>query len=421
MKPAYFFLAAVLWASSAFTAEDRPIQHFTIKIKDIDTLAVDYYVRLPKGYDASKSWPMIYCVPGSGMDQGTVEANQARNYVDRFSEGPFEQFIAYSIWFTEASDTYPHWTNERAVQAADKVLNYMLTNYSVDHSKIFMEFFSAGGVLSSKYPFTAYSAKSPVVLAGVLWTSANFRGSNANAACVNIETKIFIEVGDHETPEYGLPCDLIREAHGYESVYKDKMAYLEFNLIPGQDHNISDAAQEKINAFIVKSLADIDAAAKKSEPAKAEKIEMGAKKPAASMPPPDPVRAASLRTELIGNLVAALKSDLKIQYPLFGKMQELPVSSADKDGFCLSLDDEIVEVKWKDVSDKDFISIFSQIFVTPAPDLTKRIAQYLAASANRDAFGKFCETASKLSEAHKAALDSIMVPAAPEPAGGAKP
>lgn len=246
--------------ASLGAAPPKEVKHFTLKITPDDPEAVDYYVALPDKYDPAKRYPLLYCVPGSGMNSGDAEKNQAVNYVSSFCEREISRnFIVYSIWFTDKNGTYPHWKSPRAEQAAKLALDHMLAAYSVDRGRVFMEFFSGGGAFAKTYPLQTYAKEAPVTLAGLLFTSANYHGGRAATACVNCDTMVFIEVGELECPVKGFSVDLHIEARGWELLFKEKVDYSEFHMIPNQAHDISKEAHVKIQAFFKQGLEKIDA------------------------------------------------------------------------------------------------------------------------------------------------------------------
>ena len=162
-----------------------------LSTNDIDFTFIFYnhHVMLPQNYAEQDSLPLILYLHGRGGGENlTLSDFQAYGIGQYASENDDFPFIVVAPLIPDDSDWH--------INAVDSVLKYIISNYKVDISRVYLTGYSLGGQgtywLASKHP-EKFAAISPV--AG--WATADIACS-----LIDLPIWIFHDSGDPVVPFY---------------------------------------------------------------------------------------------------------------------------------------------------------------------------------------------------------------------------
>ena len=128
---------------------DKPSEQKTINIT-FDGVARNFIVYLPSGYNNSGKMPLIFAIHGgSGTPEGMINIANFKTIADRdkvilvYPEG------VQKNW-NDGRPTAPNQLGINDVGFFNQMCDYMITNYSVDGTKIYATGISNGGFMSSR-------------------------------------------------------------------------------------------------------------------------------------------------------------------------------------------------------------------------------------------------------------------------------
>ncbi|MFH1377771.1 MAG: hypothetical protein ABIH86_03365, partial [Planctomycetota bacterium] len=137
-------------------------------------------------------------------------------------------------------------------------------------------------------------------------------------------------------------------------------------------------------------------------------------------PKADAARADALRTQIIQDIVSAIKaadmSALKLDAPIYGRIKSVGIGEADEDFMSFIVDGAPLEMEWSELSLDTFKTLALVVLQNGSPDVYKRLAEYLASAGDPAGFRQVYSMTATLSPEHRAAVASLL-PNAPKPEG----
>jgi polyhydroxybutyrate depolymerase len=131
------------------TAADNPSEQKTINLT-IDGNARGFIVYLPKGYNNAGRMPLIFVIHGgSGTPEGMINIANFKPVADRDKVVLVYPAGIQNNW-NDGRPTTPNQLGINDVSFFNQLCDYMITNYSVDGTKIYATGISNGGFMSSR-------------------------------------------------------------------------------------------------------------------------------------------------------------------------------------------------------------------------------------------------------------------------------
>ncbi len=161
-----FFLLAIVTLAAVFTAMSLrrpapPATGFLFGALDQGTTSYKYAVYVPREYDASRAWPLILFLHGSGEsgNDGTRMVVQGLGSAIQWNPARWPAIVVFPQKPSQASEWEAH---EDAVM---KILERVRHEYNVDRGRIYLTGLSQGGhgtwVLGARHP-ELWAALAPV-------------------------------------------------------------------------------------------------------------------------------------------------------------------------------------------------------------------------------------------------------------------
>ena len=149
----FTFLITLLSCSKENTSptqdNDKPSEQKTINLT-IDGNARSFIVYLPTGYNNAGKMPLIFAIHGgSGTPEGMINIANFKPIADRDKVVLVYPAGIQNNW-NDGRPTKPNQLGINDVSFFNQLCDYMITNYSVDGTKIYATGISNGGFMSSR-------------------------------------------------------------------------------------------------------------------------------------------------------------------------------------------------------------------------------------------------------------------------------
>ena len=149
----FTFLITLLSCSKENTSptqdNDKPSEQKTINLT-IDGNARSFIVYLPTGYNNAGKMPLIFAIHGgSGTPEGMINIANFKPIADRDKVVLVYPAGIQKNW-NDGRPTKPNQLGINDVSFFNQLCDYMITNYSVDGTKIYATGISNGGFMSSR-------------------------------------------------------------------------------------------------------------------------------------------------------------------------------------------------------------------------------------------------------------------------------